>query len=208
VVRNVLQRAAGPGIVALIGLGFDAADFFGSTTLAYVAWAVAAIWALYAWWPTLRRWRPFTLAPEKGTKASNKTTPTAPTTELVETGRLQAALHDLRQERESLRRKVRELEMMSPEEYRARQEERRMRIDKWRAEIRNSRSTMEFTLTDTYIEMKPFMQSNVQQTFQYPFGILMHSLNTMTMPRERGLAGIQRMLLDEVARIEKEWGLV
>ena len=64
--RNILRRAAGPGIVALVGLGFDLANFFGSSALAYVAWAVAVLWAVYGVWPWLKRWRPLTLVPADG----------------------------------------------------------------------------------------------------------------------------------------------
>jgi hypothetical protein len=122
--------------------------------------------------------------------------------------RLERAAYQAKQENDSLRKRVQELEMMSPEEYRARQEERRRRIESWQAEIHNIRSTMDFTLTDTYIQMKPFMRPNVQQSLEYPLGMLIHRVNTMTSPRQGGLAGVKRMLLDEVARIEKEWGLV
>lgn len=45
----------GPVILFLVGLGFDVSDFFGSTTLAYAIWAVAAFWAAYLLWAKIRR---------------------------------------------------------------------------------------------------------------------------------------------------------
>ena len=52
--------------------------------------------------------------------------------------RLERVAYQAKQENDSLRRKVQELEAMSPDEYRARQEERRRRIQRWRAEISTS----------------------------------------------------------------------
>jgi len=41
--------------VALVGFGFDAADFVGSTLIAYAVWAVAAVWVGYLAWPKIER---------------------------------------------------------------------------------------------------------------------------------------------------------
>jgi hypothetical protein len=47
-------------------LTFDVGNFFGSALIAYAIWVAAAIWAGYVYWPGIKRWRPFTLAPEDG----------------------------------------------------------------------------------------------------------------------------------------------
>jgi putative FmdB family regulatory protein len=46
-VRNFLWRWGGPGILFLIGFGFDVSGFFGSTVVAYIVWLVAALWLVY-----------------------------------------------------------------------------------------------------------------------------------------------------------------
>ena len=359
--RNFLQRAAGPGIVVVLGLGFDAAGFFGSSALAYVAWAVAAIWAVYGAWPYLKRWRPLTLAPEqdaltpatskrllppaarndlarlktkiteleqerdsrdttiekqrqqldrfngdrqrfrallteallegrrlrekepgdddieewkshvrdlleaalgKGSRVESvvKDDPTfesavhgstseqkqierstnrlhdliewvkspqdipfrsgfdphkwedwkspPPTNEQARIDQLQAALNRVAWERDSLSGRVRELEMMSPEEYRIRQEERRKRIENWRAEIhghmfaRHPWGGSLFAHTEAYSDMRPLLPHDVRQRYEAQFPLFHMS------PRKMGKDGDRRVLLDEVSRIEKQWGLV
>ncbi len=50
-----MQRGAGPGILFLVGFGFDVSGFFGSTVLAYVVWGVAALWATYLVWGWIKR---------------------------------------------------------------------------------------------------------------------------------------------------------
>lgn len=62
---TVLRRYSGPGVLALVGLGFDLGTFTGSSIAAYSVWGVALLWATYASLPWLRRLRfrsPFTLA--------------------------------------------------------------------------------------------------------------------------------------------------
>lgn len=61
--RDFLRRWSGPGITFFIGLGFELIPPIESSTLAYMVWMIAAIWAVYTVWPWLKRWRPFTLAP-------------------------------------------------------------------------------------------------------------------------------------------------
>jgi hypothetical protein len=99
---------------------------------------------------------------------------------------------------------------MSPEGYRARQQERRKRIEKWRAEIhghtfsRHPLGGSLFAHTETYSDMRPLLPPNVQQRYEslLPVGAILGS------PRKMGKAGERRVMLDEVSRIEKLWGLV
>lgn len=45
-----LKKYGGPGVLFLIGLGFDMSGFFGTTLLAYAVWGVAFLWAAYLMW--------------------------------------------------------------------------------------------------------------------------------------------------------------
>lgn len=131
-----------------------------------------------------------------------------PSAEQARIVQLQAALHNVTLERDSLSGKVRELESMSPEEYRARQEERRKRIAKWRAEINGHMFTRHpwggslFSHTETYSDMMPLLPHDVRQ--RYESWLPMITLS----PRKMGKDGDRRVLLDEVSRIEKQWGLI
>jgi hypothetical protein len=133
-----------------------------------------------------------------------------PTTEQARIDRLQGALSGVVWERDSLRRKVHELEMMSPEEYRSRQDERRKRIKRWRAEIETHVFTRLplggslFAHTDTYSEMRPHLAPGVRQRYEARF----HIGADLFSPRKMGREGDRRVILEEVARIEKEWGVV
>jgi hypothetical protein len=88
--------------------------------------------------------------------------------------------------------------------------ERRKRIEKWRAEI-HGHSFAKYPLggslfahTETYSEMRPHLPPNVRERYksQTPVGAI------LTSPRKIGREGDKRVLLDEVARIEKEWGVI
>lgn len=134
-----------------------------------------------------------------------------PTAEQAQIGKLTAMLHKVKQERDSLRGEVQELRMMSPDEFRTRQEHRRKRIEGWRAEIRASdfkRTALgasQFAHTETYSEMRPYLLHDVRVRFESAFGTVQ---TIIAAPRHQGSAGDKRVLLDEVSRIEKEWGIV
>jgi hypothetical protein len=121
---------------------------------------------------------------------------------------LKARLHGAERERNLLLSQVQELRTMSPEEYRTRQEQRRKRIERWRTTIRGFDFTSDFALTETYSEMTQYLRPDVRDRFESSFGVLQKMATTAFVPRERGPSGDRRTLLDEVARIEKEWGLV
>jgi hypothetical protein len=134
-----------------------------------------------------------------------------PTTERAQIERLQASLHEATWQIDSLLRRVKELEMMSPDEYRARQDQRRKRIERWRADIQAGDFNIvplggvRFAHTETYSEMRPFLSQNIRTRFESPLG----ALQTLSAsPRKKGSAGDRRVLLDEVARIEAEWSVI
>jgi hypothetical protein len=89
-------------------------------------------------------------------------------------------------------------------------DERRRRIQKWRAEIHNGNfnrtpyGTLEFVETETYAEMSPYLPRKIRERFEG--GWLLRPISG-TPPHEQGAEGDKRVLLREVARIEKEWGL-
>jgi hypothetical protein len=115
-------------------------------------------------------------------------------------------LQGAEQERHLLQSKVQELETMSPEEYRARQEQRRKRIEKWRAQILDfDFNESKFAYSDTYSDMRPHLQANVRAMLESQLGEL-HKFAVAVRTPSR--AGDRRILLDEVARIEKEWGVI
>jgi hypothetical protein len=90
-------------------------------------------------------------------------------------------------------------------------DERRRRIEKWRAEIQNGNfdrtphGHSHFCATETYIEMKPHLPRHVQDRLQSHHGAVTAWLGS---PHLRGTEGDRRVLLGEVARIEKEWGVI
>ena len=125
--------------------------------------------------------------------------------------RLDARLGEIQQECASLRLENHELRAMSPEEFRFRQDERRKRIERWRAEIRASdfkrtaRGTSHFALTEAYSEMSPHLPADIRARYESPFPVL-HVF--LAVPRKQGSSGDKRVLLDEVAQIEERWGLI
>lgn len=95
---------------------------------------------------------------------------------------------------------------MSPEEYRIRQAKRRKRIQQWRAAIQNfDFSAHKFVYTDTYADIRPHLQPNVKGMFESKLGAI-YKFHLLAERPSR--ADDRSILLDEVARIEKEWGLV
>ncbi len=58
-----------------------------------------------------------------------------------------------------------------------------------------------FTSADTYSQMRPHLQPDVKRKLEHPEMIIFGNAT-------RGENAHRYMLLDEVAKIEKEWGLV
>lgn len=82
------------------------------------------------------------------------------------------------------------------------QERWRGRIEEWRRVVLNFDFENErFASTDTYSQMKPHLQPEVVKMFEKPRTV--HIGNPA-----RGDTTYRYTLLDEIARIEKEWGLV
>jgi hypothetical protein len=87
-------------------------------------------------------------------------------------------------------------------EYTQNRQERQRRIDAWRSVIRDFDFEADrFASTDTYSQMKPYLRPEVIKMFEEP--------RTLHVGNEaRGDTAYKYTLLDEVARIEKEWGLI
>lgn len=80
--------------------------------------------------------------------------------------------------------------------------QRQKRIEDWRSVIRGfDFDTHSFASTDTYAQMRPHLQPKVVKMFE--------AQRTVHIGNEtRGDTAYGYTLLDEVARIEKEWGLI
>lgn len=82
------------------------------------------------------------------------------------------------------------------------QEHRRQRIEEWRSAIRDfDFSAGRFTSTETYSQMRPHLDPDIKRKFEHPGMIILGNAT-------RGEHAHSYMLSDEIARIEKEWGLV
>jgi hypothetical protein len=83
------------------------------------------------------------------------------------------------------------------------EDHRRKRIEEWRQTIRrfDFREIGSFGRTHTYAEMKPHLRPEVVEMFEAPRTV--HISNPA-----RGDTTYRYTLLDEVARLEKEWGLI
>jgi hypothetical protein len=88
------------------------------------------------------------------------------------------------------------------EKRRSRLGYRQERIRIWRENINSYRGNFtQFTTTATHSEIRPHLTEDVRKRLEKP--------RTAIVPNEkRGKAAQRYILLDEVARIEKEWGLV
>ena len=134
-----------------------------------------------------------------------------PTTEQARIHQLQGVLNEVARERDLLRRKVQDLEVMSPEEYRAKQEERRKQIKKWREEInahnfrRHPLGGSWFAQTETYLEMQARLPRKIQDRLE---GRTIAAAIFLGPAHFQGTEGDRRILLREVARIEEEWGVI
>lgn len=82
------------------------------------------------------------------------------------------------------------------------QNQRRKRIEEWRSVIRNfDFETEKFGATNTYSQMRQHLQGQIAHMFEGNSTV--HLVN-----EARGPEFVRYELLDEVARIEKEWGLI
>ena len=85
-------------------------------------------------------------------------------------------------------------------EHAQNRQERRQRIDEWRSVIHDF-DTDRFAGTDTYSQMKPHLRPEVIKMLEAP--------RTFPVGNEaRGDTAYRYTLLDEVARIEQEWGVI
>jgi hypothetical protein len=89
--------------------------------------------------------------------------------------------------------------------------ERRKRIEKWRAEILNHHFQRHplggswFAQTETYLEMQAHLPPKIRERFESQTTAALSFLGPAHL---RGTEGDRRILLREVARIEKEWGVI
>ncbi len=91
----------------------------------------------------------------------------------------------------------------SVEEYQNLRDQRRKRIEEWRSAIRNHQfgDYPRFASTVAYSQMRPYLRPEVIEMLEAP--------RTFHVGNEaRGDSAYRTALLDEVARIEKEWGLI
>jgi hypothetical protein len=88
----------------------------------------------------------------------------------------------------------------SIEKRRSLMNSRREYIKTWRNDVAEfAWETADFRLTATYSAMKPHLRAEVIDSLQTG-----RPLDT----EDRGIVWHKEMVLDEIARIEKEWGLV
>jgi hypothetical protein len=215
----VLFGYAAYGVVAILGNAETVADNLGEA-LQFLATGPGVLSAVSGG-VLLILWALVTQSPETDSSSQAAATPgstadketrTTESAELRATReRLERAAYQAKQENDSLRRKVRELEMMSPEEYRAKQEERRELIKKWRAEIsahnfrRHPLGSSWFAQTETYLQMQARLPPKIRNRFESDIG---GALSFLGPAHFRGTEGDRRILLREVARIEEEWGVI
>jgi hypothetical protein len=123
---------------------------------------------------------------------------------------VEARFKQFQQESYAMQLENQRLRAMSPEEFKILQNERRKRLKRWRDEIRTHSFVRHplgaslFANTETYSDMKPLLPRNVRQ--RYESGPPVEAI--LSSPRKIGREGDKRVLLDEVSRIEKQWGLV
>ncbi len=121
-------------------------------------------------------------------------------------GTLTVEYPDLSTEVESLKAMVKQVsaerDALKEQQDQNLQEQRRRRIEDWRSDIRNFDFDVNgFAGTDTYSQLRPHLSSEVVEMFEMPRGV--HIGN-----EARGDLAYEYTLLDEVARIEREWGLI
>jgi F0F1-type ATP synthase membrane subunit b/b' len=106
----------------------------------------------------------------------------------------------LAEENQSLKEQLRQAEQQRDELMSG---ERRKRIEDWRSAISNHEfgGYPRFASTAAYSQMKPYLRPKVVEMLEAP--------RTFHVGNEaRGDSAYQYTLLDEVARIEREWGLI
>jgi hypothetical protein len=114
---------------------------------------------------------------------------------------LRIALSEAERRREELRLEIEQLKERL-EQPQSLENHRRKRIEEWRSVIRNFDFKAErFGATDTYSQMRQHLQGQIAHMFE--------GNSTVYLVNDaRGRDLIRYKLLDEVARIEKEWGLI
>jgi hypothetical protein len=184
-------------LTALVSVSVGVIVYVGAWLLDYPSFGFLALLVGLVVWVVLlngllalgRRAQPSTPSSQPGTTGASRRVYVA-RQEDVE--RLQEQLDNVAAERDELRE----------EKHRDLQNQRRKRIEDWRLVIRTfDFSTGGFAGTDTYSQMKPYLQSDVVELLETP--------RTIHVGNEaRGDLAYEYTLLDEVARIEKEWGLI
>lgn len=109
--------------------------------------------------------------------------------------------------KDALREKVEQLkaerDALREEKRQDRQNQRRERIEQWRAFIQDFDfgTTKRFAGEDIYHQMKPYLRTEVIEMFETPRGFYVGN-------EAHGDSAYRQKLLEEVARIEREWGLI
>ncbi|MFC1564458.1 hypothetical protein ACFL6G_05945 [candidate division KSB1 bacterium] len=85
------------------------------------------------------------------------------------------------------------------EKKRNKMEYRRNQIKRWRDFIHNEFEQLNFKDTTIYSELRPHLSKKVLENTEG---------NTITILEGRGCNVIKSMILDDIARLEKEWDLI
>lgn len=113
--------------------------------------------------------------------------------------RLKTAIKQLREEYEQVKA---ERDTLKEEKRQNLQDRRQKRIEEWRFVIRNfDFETDSFASTDTYSQMKLYLRPEVIEMFEMPRTLHVGNDARVDPP-------YRSKSLDEVARIEWEWGLI
>jgi hypothetical protein len=236
-VANALREFWPTGVLFLVGLGFDLSPV-RSDPVAYVLWALAALWALYAGIPQINRirvglkppdaelrealeardrWREHFEAKQSEVQKLN----VVREQQLEKIREVEQVLQRLRDRNEQLdqlnknlqaerdqlsdllQETKRENAKLKAERDELKAGERRKRIEEWRSAITNHEfgGYPRFASTVAYSQMKPHLRLKVVEMLEAP-----RTLHVGT--EARGDTAYRYTLLDEVARIEKEWGLI
>jgi hypothetical protein len=163
--------------------------------LALLFFGIGVVQSGRAAWPVLRRWRPLTLAPIESDSSTNQ-----------EAEELRTRLAEVRQEREMLKRKNEELTQKLDER-------RRRRIDAWREFFDNFDYANENVReTATYLQIRPELKREIVERLEDPRHIQVELDNRSGVDRTvvvgQSPSSVKTLLLDEVTRLEREWGLI
>lgn len=103
---------------------------------------------------------------------------------------------------EVIKRVTAERDALREEKRQDLQNQRRKRIEEWQSFIGNFDFVNgKFASTRTYAQMRPHLRPEVIEMFETPRGLYVGN-------EARGDTAYRYTLLDQVARIEKEWGLI